>query len=61
MRYIPYLRGNQIPKGQGQTQHEKTDPVSCKFCTLCLLDIHSRTWAENSGVLVIIDVSVTTP
>ena len=54
MRYIPYLRGNQVPNGQRQTQHEKTDPVSCKFCT-------SRKWAENSGVIVIIDVSVTTP
>ena len=38
MRYIPYLKGNQIPNGQRQTQHEKTDPVSCKFCTLCLLE-----------------------
>ena len=40
MRYIPYLRGNQIPNCQRQTQHEKTDPVSCKFCTLYLLDMH---------------------
>ncbi len=61
MRYIPYFRGNRFPNGQRQTQHEKTDPVSCKFAPSVFLIYTSRKWAENYGVIVIIDVSVTTP
>ncbi len=35
--------------------------ISCKFSPLCLLIWISRKWAKNAGLIVIMDMLVTTP